>query len=259
MMDQSGTEVQAKTASLADFPVTEDRLFGGSLRLIQPAAGHRAGTDAVLLAASVPADARRIADFGAASGVVGLRAAQLNPEATVTLVEKEPALAELAARNIADNCLERQVSVMVTDVLVLSRRPDLREAFDLVLTNPPFLEAGTVRRSPKENRAAAHVMEAPLEDWIRNAVAVLAPKGRFVMIHRADALDAALPACAKRLGAIAIRFIHPRPEAPATRLLISGRKGSRAPLTILPPLVLHDREGRFLAEAGALHAGAGRL
>ncbi|MFN3482098.1 MAG: methyltransferase, partial [Rhabdaerophilum calidifontis] len=75
--------------------VTEDRLFGGRLLLLQPARGHRAGTDAVLLAAATPPDAARIADLGAASGIVGLRAAQIAPAARVLLVERDPALVAL--------------------------------------------------------------------------------------------------------------------------------------------------------------------
>ncbi|HRE21039.1 MAG TPA: methyltransferase [Rhabdaerophilum sp.] len=252
-------EIDPKTPISPAFSVTEDRLFGTSLLVIQPADGHRAGTDAVLLAAATPAEARRIADLGAASGVVGLRAAQLNPEATVTLVERDAGLAELAWRNIALNGLEKRATALEADVMGLSRRQDLRDAFDLVLTNPPFMEAGTVRVSPKGNRASAHVMAAPLDDWVRNAVAILAPKGRLVMIHRADALEDAVTAFGRRLGEIRVRFVHPRADAPATRLLISARKGSRAPLAVLPPLVLHDEEGRFLPRAAALHRGEARL
>lgn len=252
-------ETDPKTPVRPVLSVTEDRLFGGSLRLVQPAQGHRAGTDAVLLAASTPPEARRIADLGAASGVVGLRAAQLNPEAHATLIEREAALVDLAQGNIALNGLATRVSAREADVFTLSRETSLREAFDLVLTNPPFLEAGSVRSSPKGNRAAAHVMAEPLDRWVRNAVTILQPKGQLVMIHRADALHAALTAFSRRLGEIRLRFVHPRGDAPAARLLISGRKGSRAPLAVLPPLVLHDAEGRFLPLADALHRGEGRF
>ncbi len=252
-------ETEPKTPIRPGLFVTEDRLFDGSLRLLQPADGHRAGTDAVLLAASTAPDARRIADLGAASGVVGLRAAQLNPKAHVVLIEREAGLVDLARGNATLNRLEARVSALEADVLALSREPSLREAFDLVLTNPPFLQAGSVRSSPKGNRAAAHVTAEPLDDWVRNAVAVLRPKGQLVMIHRADALHDALSAFSKRLGEVRLRFVFPSRNAPATRFLVAGRKGSRAPLTILPPLVLHDEQGHFLPDAAALHRGDGRL
>jgi hypothetical protein len=55
---------------------TDDSLLGGRVGLTQPARGHRAGTDAVLLAASAPVRAgEMVVDVGAASGAVGLMVA----------------------------------------------------------------------------------------------------------------------------------------------------------------------------------------
>jgi tRNA1(Val) A37 N6-methylase TrmN6 len=48
-------------------------------------------------------------------------------------------------------------------------------------------------------------------------------------------------------------------DRPAIRLLLSGTKGSRAPLTILPPVVLNGPDGRFTPEAEALHRGEATL
>ena len=55
---------------------TDDTLLNGKVALRQPARGHRAGTDAVLLAAaSGIASGDRVLDIGAATGAVGLMAA----------------------------------------------------------------------------------------------------------------------------------------------------------------------------------------
>lgn len=239
--------------------ITGDALFGGALRLAQPATGHRAGTDAVLLAAATPPDARVIADLGASTGAVGLRAAQMNPDARVTLIEREAAMAQLARDNILANGLDARVSVAEADVMRLGKADAFRETFDCVLTNPPFFEAGTGRVSPDRQRAAAHMLEGSLEDWVRNAAAILAPGGCLVMIHRADALDAVLAAFGRRLGGARLVFVHPRQDAEAIRLVVAGRKGSRAPLAVMPPLVLNGEGGGFLPFAAALHSGAARL
>ena len=45
------------------------------------------------------------------------------------------------------------------------------------------------------------------------------------MIHRPDALPAILAALGRRLGAVALRPVHPRADAPAIRLLIAGDQG----------------------------------
>lgn len=244
---------------------TQDALFSGGIQLLQPQTGHRAGTDAVLLAMATPEDARAIVDLGAASGVVGLQAARLNPHARVTLIERAPELVALARRNITLNGLEAQVEAHEADVLSLGRNAALCETFDCVLTNPPFHQHGRVRKTPDRLRAEAHVMsKAPdetdaLDLWLRNAASILKPKGRIILIHQAQALPKLLVAMMPRFGALSLRFVQPRAEEPAIRLLVCGIKGSRAPLRILPPLILMATGADFTPEAAALHAGRRRL
>lgn len=247
------------TAQTSAIATTDDTLFAGNLKLVQPKTGHRAGTDAVLLAAATPPDARRIADLGASTGLVGLRAAQMNPEASALLIERDAEMARLAAGNVVRNGLSERVTIRQVDAFALAGEADLREAFDAVLTNPPFFRPGEIRVSPNLQRAGAHVLEASLDDWVRNAVTILAPKGQLLVIHRADALGEVLAACARRIGGVRLRFIHPEAGAPAIRVLLAGRKGSRAPLLVLPPLVLHGADGAFAPEASALHRGEARL
>ncbi|MCA0405905.1 MAG: methyltransferase [Proteobacteria bacterium] len=242
----------------AIFPVTEDTLLGGTLRLRQRAKGHRAGSDAVLLAAAAPQGAQTMADLGAASGAVGLMAALLRPHARVSLLEQEAALVALAQENIALNALQTRIEARAVDAFRLGGETDLREHFDAVLTNPPFFETGATRISPEPGRASAHHMTGDLHRWISGVLTLLKPKGELVMIHRADHLDAVLGACTGRFGAITLRFVHPRAGEPASRLLISGIKGSRAPLSVLPPLVLHEGEA-FTPLADALHKGQAAL
>ena len=53
--------------------------------------------------------------------------------------------------------------------------------------------------------------------------------------------------------------MHPHADRPAIRVVLSGIKGSRAPLTVLPPLVLNGPDGRFTPQAEALHRGEADL
>jgi tRNA1(Val) A37 N6-methylase TrmN6 len=130
------------------------------------------------------------------------------------------------------------------------------ESADIVLTNPPFLEEGQARISPDQGRAAAHALPAGgLEAWIRTCLSFLKPKGRFVMIHRADRLAECLACLGKRVGGVTIRLVHPTIDQPAIRVLLSAVKGSRAPLSILPPVILNGPDGRFTPHAEALHLG----
>jgi tRNA1(Val) A37 N6-methylase TrmN6 len=243
--------------------LTEDRWLGGRLLLVQPKRGHRVGTDAALLVAAA-GDARqgRIVDVGAGVGAVGLALAGRNPLASVDLVEIDSELAQLAESNAARNRLEARMRVLRLDALNSRGRREsgLAESASCVVTNPPFFDAKTVRASPDEGRARAHVLghaeaSATLADWIQACLAMLAPGGRFVMIHRPDALGAILAGIGGRLGGLTLLPVHPAIGASAHRLLVSGVKGSKAPLRLAPGLVLHGTDGRLTAEADAIHRG----
>ena len=242
-----------------------DRLFGGRLLLKQPAKGHRVGTDAVLLAAAAAPIASGVAiDLGAGVGAVGLAFAQRCAGASVLLVDNDPEALALARDNIALNGLAGRASTINADVLSphrIRRAAGLTPALaNIVLSNPPFGSAERMRPSPDGNRASAHVMPAGgLKKWIAAAADLIAPRGVYVMIHRADALGEALAALEGWLGSIFLKPVHPRADAPASRILIRAVKGGRAPLVLAPPLVLHDANGRFTAEAESIHRGEGDI
>ncbi|MCJ2058295.1 methyltransferase [Methylobacterium sp. J-048] len=239
-----------------------DAFLGGILRLHQPPRGaHRAGTDAVLLARLLsPAPGDRLCDVGAGTGAVGLACAALHPGTRATLVERDPVLAELIRANAALNRID--AAVIEADVLApgAARRAAglVPDSFDLVLTNPPFFIAGRHRPSPHPGKATAHTFpETSLDLWIRACTAILRPGGRLGLIHRADALPACLDALKGRYGGLAIRPVQAKAEAPAIRVLIAATRGSRAALSLLPPLVLHGQDSKtFTLEAEALHRGA---
>ena len=245
--------------------VTTDFLLNNRLQLRQPLRGHRVGSDAILLAAAAPLRGDdRLIDIGAGGGAVGLALTLRCPGAHATLVEIDAALAALARENAALNGLAERARVITADFMAAPERRKAglaAGAADVVVTNPPFFEPGSVRASPDAGRARAHVLEDardsvhPLHRWIVAALALLAPGGGFVMIHRPDALTHVLAACARRLGSLAILPVHPQADAPAHRLLIGGVKGARGPTRLLPGLVLHDARGAFTPRAEAIHRG----
>jgi tRNA1(Val) A37 N6-methylase TrmN6 len=240
-----------------------DAWLGGRLTLIQPKRGHRAGTDAVLLAAAADFPDGRFVDVGAGVGAVALAILSRRSRVSADLVEIDSDLAGLAAGNAERNGFAQRTRILRLDVCDARARREAKLGdgrAEAVVTNPPFFVAGTVRVSPDAARAQAHVFAGeaggvPLVAWMRACLAILKPDGRFVMIHRPDALAAILAAAENRLGALALLPIHPRAGASAHRLLVSGVKGSKAPLRIATGLVLHERDGRLTDEADAIHLG----
>lgn len=233
---------------------TIDAFLGGRLLLRQPSSGYRAGLDAVVLAATVPAPASGrmppvVADLGAGVGAVGLSAATRLAEIEVVLVEREPALLALCADNIARNGLGARARTIAVD-LAAAAASELdalgltADSFDHVVANPPFYVEGEGRISPDPLKARAHVMAAGgIERWVRTMARLVRPGGTATMIHRADALPDMLAAFAGRFGDLAVLPIHPRAGALAGRVVVAGRKGSRAGARLLAGLVTHAPEG----------------
>ena len=242
--------------------VTEDRLLDGRVRLKQPRRGHRAGTDAVLLAACVsPKPGETVVDLGAGTGAVGIMIGSRAPVELV-LVERDACLVALCRENLRLNGLSGRV--VAADLLASRderRARGLRpESADWIATNPPFLDPGSARPSPDPDRSAAHLMPADgLRRWLDAAHDLLKPKGRLALIHRADALAATFRHLGGRFGGVTARAVHPRRDAAATRVLLTATKGSRAPLTLAAPLVLHEADGIFTPLAEALHRGEASL
>jgi tRNA1(Val) A37 N6-methylase TrmN6 len=237
---------------------TDDAVLGGRLTLRQPARGHRFGHDAILLAASTPAAAGEVAvDLGAGVGAAGLALARRVARLAVRLVEIDPELAELAAGNAARNGLGDRVRAHAFDVAappaVFAAAGLGADCADRVLMNPPFHDSGRAQASPDARRRAAHVAPAgALATWVGTAARLLRAGGTLSLIYRADGLAESLAALAPAFGAITVQPVHPKPGAAAIRVLLCAAKGSAAPSSLLPGLVLNGDDGRPSAEAEAV-------
>src|SRR5215813_3874054 len=97
--------------------ITEDRLLGGRIQLIQPQEGYRVAIDPVFLAAAVPAaPGDLVLDVGAGVGAAALCLAWREPGCQVRGIEMQRDLARLAARNIELNGFVGRVEVMIGDL-----------------------------------------------------------------------------------------------------------------------------------------------
>jgi len=243
--------------------LSRDVWLGGKLTLLQPKRGPRVGSDAALLAAACDPHEGRVADVGAGVGAVGLAIVSRNRGLTADLVEIDPAAAALAADNAALNGLGARIRVVNVDIYDRRARRAAslaEESAEAVATNPPYFDARAARVSPNAARALAYAFgsdrgETALDGWVSACLALLKPGGRFTMIHRPQALATILAAVRNRLGAVALLPVHPRAGEAAHRLLVSGIKGSKAPLRIAPPLILHEQSGKLTSEADAVHRG----
>lgn len=227
--------------------LTEDSLLDGRVRLLQPRQGYRVALDPVLLAAAVAVlPGEQVLDAGAGTGAASLCLALRAPGCKVIGLEIERDLQRIASGNVRLNQASGRVEILQGDV---ARPPPrlMAASFDHVMTNPPHLRQGDASRSPFATRAAANVEgEVDLVGWLQASLRMLQPSGTLTLIHRADRLDAVLAALAGRLGGMCVYPLWPDNQGrPAKRVIVQGRKGSRAPLRLARGLVLHDAGGQF--------------
>jgi tRNA1(Val) A37 N6-methylase TrmN6 len=242
---------------------SEDAILGGRLVLRQPLRGHRVGHDAILLAAATAAKRGELAvDLGAGVGAAGLALARRVEGVGVTLVELDPALAALARGNAERNDLSQRARAVCLDVeasaaAFASAGLEAGSAA-CVLMNPPFNISQ--QPSPDRGRRVAHAASHDtLRRWLRTAARLLRADGAVTLIWRADGLAEVLAALAAGFGGVTILPVHPRPGAPAIRVVVRATKSSRAPLVLLPQLLLADADGKPTPRAEAVLRGGDEL
>ncbi len=215
----------------------------------QPATGFRSGIEPVLLAAAIPArSGETVLEAGTGAGAALLCLAARVPGLTALGVERDPALALLAARNARANGMAG-VQVIAADVDALP----LRVVCDHVFANPPYHAAGGTP-SPQAARRSSKQADADLfRRWIAALGALLRHRGTLTLIVPA----AALPACLAALTACdcspdALLPLWPKAGRAAKLALLRGVKAGRSPFRVLPGLVLHDADGAFTGAAEAV-------
>jgi tRNA1(Val) A37 N6-methylase TrmN6 len=241
-------------------PPEANALMGGRVRLIQPADGYRAGMDAALLAAAVPAKpGERVLEAGCGVGGVLTQIAARRPGVSLTGVERDATAAGLVVENAALNGLTDRMEVIHGDIAGGFAGLD-RPRFDWAVSNPPFFDDEAALRAPAPAKRGAWIADDGLAVWVKFLSDGVRDGGRIVVVHRADRLADLLVLLGERCGSFAIRPVQPYADQPAKRVLVHAIRSGKAPLRLLPALVLHDRSGeKHAPEAEAIFHGEAAL
>lgn len=249
---------QAPVAAAIPPSLTEDGFLNGRLRILQPEKGYRAGIDAVFLAASVPcAPGDKVLEAGMGTGVAALCLAYRVPDLQITGIELAARYAMLAEENARRNDCGAGIKVIHADIKEALRRDvahmPAAGSFAHAFANPPYFEDGKSTASPVALKAGAHNFSPEdLDLWIKAMHGLLEARGTATLIYRAEALAKLLSLFEGRFGDITVAPLFPRHGLAATRIIVQGVKGSRAPVQLLPGLVLHGDDGKFTPAAEAV-------
>lgn len=238
--------------------ITEDLLFNGRLVCRQHAAGYRFSIDSILLAhfAKIRRN-ERVLDLGTGCGVIGLILGYLNRDRQVTItgIELQPELVNLARDNIATNDLTNEFTVRQGNIYEIKNLTE-PESFSLVILNPPFYAKGTGRVSgDKEAMTARHQDDQGLDGFIKAAAYCVKNRGKVVIVYPAEQ-TAELLVCLEnyRISPKEIQFVYSYPEScQASLVVLEGIKNGGRGLKVCTPCYVYQfRNGPYSQEVEAM-------
>jgi len=230
----------------SDFPAdaTFSHLLSGRVKLAQKVKGYRAGMDAALLAAACAGiyaekrPPRHALEPGCGAGAALLSLKARCPDLQLAGIEREPDYAALARGNVLLN-EAAGVTILEGDIAAGFRSFGV-DRVDLVLCNPPFFDDPDQLRAPHDAKRPAWIADDGLGAWLDFAMAAVRDGGDIVFIHRADRLGDLLGGLSSKCGSFMVRPVQPFADKDAKRVLVRAQRLGKAPLRLLPALVLHD-------------------
>jgi len=191
----------------------------------EPADFDEITTDTLQLAGFIPplCASDSVIDIGTGSGALCLMLAASNKDTPITGVEVQPSRLNAALRNVKSNGLSSQITILGRDYRALSEE-FTRGTFTHVVSNPPYVKAGSGRVSPiMERQAARSEVFGGIGDLVVAASHLMGDCGRlfliFPLLRRAELLEELKN---NGLSPVRLRSIHPKEGAPALRFLIEA-------------------------------------
>ena len=221
-------------------------------KIIQDTERFQFGIDAVLLADFAKNDVKageKIIDLGTGTGIIPLLMIKQCKDAAFTGLEVQKDSADMAARSIALNELDKDIKIVHGDL----KEPEKlfeRHCFNAVTCNPPYMIDSHGRGNKLDAKTIArHEVLCTLEDVIAAADYLLATHGRLFLIHRPFRLPEIFESlAAHKLEPKRMRLIYPFADKEPNMVMIEARKNAKRRLTIEPPLIVRDDNGVYTAE-----------
>lgn len=232
-----------------------DDLQLGGLRLIQNTEAFCFGVDAVLL--SDFADVKRghrVLDIGTGTGVIPILLSGKTRAESITGLEVQKDMAEMANRSVILNGLQDRVKIIHGDIKKYSEYFG-KSSFDVVVSNPPYTNKGGGLVNPHDGKAVSrHEILCTLEDVVGSATALLVTGGQLAMVHRPERL-ADIVCCMRNNGIEPkyLRFVHPKPYKKPSMILIKGNRGGNPELKVMEPLYVYNQDGTYSDEINRIY------
>lgn len=225
-------------------------LENNGLVLLQDKARFCFGMDAVLLSGFAQAKrGDRVLDMGTGTGILPILMSAKTEASELVGLELQPESADMAERSVRLNHLEDRVSIVTGD---LCRASELfgKSTFDVVVSNPPYMNEGHGIVNPSEAKMIArHELFCTFSDVAREAAAVLKPGGHFYLVHRPFRLSELMVTLTEyRLEPKRMRLVYPFVDREPNMVLLECVRGGKPSLTVEKPLIIWEKPGIYTEE-----------
>ncbi len=202
----------------------------GPYTLRQSDTCFKLGGDSLALAAfATVKQGDAVCDLGCGPGSLLLLLAAREPFVSLSGVELDADAAELVRRNLAENELPGEI--IGGD---LRQKPFAPEAFDLVISNPPYFP----KRNGKSGGRARCEETCTLEELCVSAARLVNNGGRVALCHRPERLVDVLCALREnRLEPKRLQMVCHAPDRAPSTVLVEAVKNGKPSLTVLPNLL----------------------
>ena len=227
-----------------------DDLQRNGLKIIQKTDGFCFGMDAVLLSGFAHVKrGEKVLDMGTGTGIIPLLLSAKTQGDHFTALEIQKEIAEMAARSVAMNHLEEKIEIVNGDIKEASRIFG-GASFDVVTTNPPYMNDAHGLKNPTEVKAISrHEVLCTLEDVVREGAKVLKSGGRMYMVHRPHRLIEIISAMKQyKMEPKRMCMVHPFKDKEANMVLIEAVKGGGSWLKMEAPIIVYKEPGVYTDE-----------
>ena len=227
-----------------------DDLQRNGLKIIQKTDGFCFGMDAVLLSGFAHVKrGEKVLDMGTGTGIIPLLLSAKTQGEHFTALEIQKEIAEMAARSVAMNHLEEKIEIVNGDIKEASRIFG-GASFDVVTTNPPYMNDAHGLKNPTEVKAISrHEVLCTLEDVVREGAKVLKSGGRMYMVHRPHRLIEIISAMRQyKMEPKRMCMVHPFKDKETNMVLIEAVKGGGSWLKMEAPIIVYKEPGVYTDE-----------
>lgn len=232
-----------------------DFLDRNGYKIIQNDKTFAFSIDAVLLSHFASGNKnKKILDLGTGSGVIPILMEARDSDNKYFAIEVQNISYDMATRSVFYNNLSDKIKIINDDIINIKNHFE-NGYFDVVTTNPPYMEKGSGDIKTNVHKAIARTeSSATLHDFIKASAYALKYGGYFYMVHRPNRLvDIFTLMRLEQIEPKVIQFIKPFVNSEPNIVLIKGMKGAKSSLKVLEDIIVYDDNKRYTQQMNDIY------